>query len=215
MTSFWIALNCSNEGIVVVVEACQDVGDHLLLANRVSDGGELISDALHLGDVGSGGHGAFLGVGKGDPEVGDARSRLRRENHLNCRPYLGGRFHAHNLGEHLFGEGIQQVTQDMLILCKPCTVRRVGVVIMVLSSLVTASIFGGSVSVPSRSPVICAPRTFGSTWVSQRMKLDLVNLSVGGAPRAAAMVDEEAKDARQMVLSFRYMRWKSKGSDTI
>ena len=63
---------------------------------------------------------------------------------------------------------------------------------VVLSAFVISTVLGGAASELSRSPVTCAPRRAGSTWVFQRMKFPLASFSDGGEPRLRATPTEEA-----------------------
>ena len=65
---------------------------------------------------------------------------------------------------------------------------------VVLSAFVISTILGGAASVLSRSPVTCAPRRAGRTYVFQRMKLPLASFSDGGDPRLRETPAEEAME---------------------
>ena len=71
--------DCSNQGFILLVEAGDDVGDHVFVLKGLAGRRHLVAVALHLGDVLPHGHAReLLGRGEGDAGVDGAHACGRR-----------------------------------------------------------------------------------------------------------------------------------------
>jgi hypothetical protein len=99
---------CSKRGddwIVVEVEASEDVGDQVVVINRLVGGGHLITQDAHLVDVVADGEAALLGGCKSDPGVDGVSFGGRSEVAFDNGPCFWGGATLVNLGQSFFCHG--------------------------------------------------------------------------------------------------------------